>query len=111
MCTCKLHLAVRQIPPTKGPNILTLDGGGIRGLVQLGLLRSLEKRVGGSFIQSIDYCAGTSVERSFQRFPEFAEKIFEQPARNVQAWVLGLKGLLLNGKYDDRALEETLTAG
>ncbi|KAJ5100808.1 hypothetical protein N7456_006860 [Penicillium angulare] len=125
LCACKTELAVRQIPPTKGPNILTLDGGGIRGLVQLGLLRSFEKRVGASFIRSIDYCAGTSVgglnimdlvfnrssaERSFQRFPEFAEKIFEQPARKVQAWVLGLKGLLLNGKYDDRALEETLTA-
>jgi hypothetical protein len=62
ICDTEAPLAVRQLPPTKGPNILSLDGGGIRGIQQLGLLRSLEKRLGGDRLTGVfDLCVGTSV--------------------------------------------------
>lgn len=32
LCDAEVHLAVRQLPSTKGPNILSLDGGGVRGI-------------------------------------------------------------------------------
>jgi hypothetical protein len=136
---------------------LSLDGGGIRGIQQLGLLRSLEKRLGGDRLTGVfDLCVGTSVgmfglsiclvvvesalnrafltftsagalnimdlvfnhssaDSSFRRFPDLARKIFQQPAKPVQAlkglaWFRGLKRLLLDGKYDEQVLEETLKA-
>lgn len=65
MCCQEVQLTIRQLPPTKGPNILSLDGGGVRGIIQLGLLRSLEERLGGSFLAwSIDLCGGTSAGKS-----------------------------------------------
>lgn len=61
ICSQEARLTVRQLPPTKGPNILSLDGGGVRGIVQLGLLRSLEKRLGQSLVaRFINLCGGTS---------------------------------------------------
>lgn len=62
MCGTEVHLLIRQLPPTKGPNILSLDGGGIRGIKQLGLLQSLEKRLGRVRLTEVfDLCVGTSV--------------------------------------------------
>lgn len=157
ICDTEAPLAVRQLPPTKGPNILSLDGGGIRGIQQLGLLRSLEKRLGGDRLTGVfDLCVGTSVgmfglsiclvvvesalsrafltftsagalnimdlvfnhssaDSSFRRFPDLARKIFQQPAKPVKAlkglaWIRGLKRVLLDGKYDEQVLEETLKA-
>jgi hypothetical protein len=45
--------------------ILTLDGGGVRGLVQLGLLRALESRIGIPIASLPDLCIGTSVGTSY----------------------------------------------
>lgn len=61
---CRVHFQVRirRLPPTKGPLILSLDGGGVRGIIQLGLLRALERRLGPLRIGDIpDQCTGTSV--------------------------------------------------
>ena len=57
-------MVIRQLPPTKRPVILSLDGGGVRGLVQLGLLRALERRLGILIGSLPDYCIGTSVGKS-----------------------------------------------
>ena len=57
-------MVIRQLPPTKRPVILSLDGGGVRGLVQLGLLCALERRIGISIGSLPDYCIGTSVGKS-----------------------------------------------
>jgi patatin-like phospholipase/acyl hydrolase len=54
-------MTIRQLPPTKRPIILSLDGGGVRGLIQLGLLCALEKRIGLPIALLPDLCAGTSV--------------------------------------------------
>lgn len=62
ICGDLLQLTVRQLPPTKRPIVISLDGGGVRGVIQLGLLRALERRLGGiSIAQISDLCIGTSV--------------------------------------------------
>jgi hypothetical protein len=62
ICEASLQLTVRRLPPTKGPILVSLDGGGVRGILQLGLLRELERRLGGiSIAQFSDSCTGTSV--------------------------------------------------
>ncbi|KAJ5975092.1 hypothetical protein N7481_008799 [Penicillium waksmanii] len=128
-CDSEVHLAVRQLPPTKGPNILSLDGGGVHGIRQLSLLRSLEERLGGDLRTAIfDLCVGisvgalniidlvfnhSSVDDSFQRFPDLARKIFQQPAKpalKCLAWIKGVERLIRDGKYDDHVLDETLKA-
>lgn len=65
VCNQRFQLAIRQLPPTKRPVVLSLDGGGIRGIIQLGLLQSLEKRLGNEILlsQIFDLCTGTSVGR------------------------------------------------
>jgi calcium-independent phospholipase A2 len=45
---------------TEGLKILTLDGGGIRGLVLIQLLLALEKKTGRSIRECFDWIAGTS---------------------------------------------------
>jgi hypothetical protein len=46
---CKLdakHKAVRIHPPTAGAGVLSMDGGGVRGILELVFLRLLEDRIG-----------------------------------------------------------------
>ena len=40
--------------------MLALDGGGIRGVLTLGILRAIEKTVGTRLCDYFDYIAGTS---------------------------------------------------
>lgn len=63
LCHQASQLTIRQLPPTKRPLVLSLDGGGVRGIIQLGLLYALEKRLGhGMRISDIfDLSGGTSV--------------------------------------------------
>ncbi|KAG6443427.1 hypothetical protein O3G_MSEX002842 [Manduca sexta] len=48
--------------PTKGPgpNILSLDGGGIRGLIAIEILRHLERLTGRNVTEMFDYIIGVS---------------------------------------------------
>lgn len=64
VCEKTFLVRIRQLPPTKQPVVLSLDGGGVRGLIQLGLLRALEKRVGLPIASLPDLCLGTSVGTS-----------------------------------------------
>jgi hypothetical protein len=59
------NLTVRQLPPTKGAVVVALDGGGIRGLVTLGLLRALERQLDSamSITKVANYIISTSVGR------------------------------------------------
>ena len=62
ICEDPCDLTIRRLPPTKHPIIFSLDGGGVRGIIQLGLLRELEMRLGGIPVAQIaDLCTGTSV--------------------------------------------------
>jgi patatin-like phospholipase/acyl hydrolase len=65
LCGDYTHNGSHQIqlrPRCAGARVLTLDGGGIRGIVELAVLRSLEKGVGlGIQISELfDLVVGTS---------------------------------------------------
>jgi patatin-like phospholipase/acyl hydrolase len=96
--------------------ILTLDGGGVRGVLSAVLLRRLEEIQPG-FLQKVDMFAGTSTggilalalaagftpDECKQLYVENSPRIFNNP---VPDWLDG--GSLFGAKYDNRNLAETL---
>ncbi|CAI7631371.1 unnamed protein product [Penicillium pancosmium] len=127
ICERKCNMTIRQLPPTKRPIILSLDGGGVRGLIQLGLLCALEKRIGLPIALLPDLCAGTSVgalseidifingtstTNCFLKFPSLARKIFRRDCRNpilrYTHWLASAFNLTSHGLYDSRKLSKTL---
>lgn len=60
------HKKTRQEPKpyslnvNKGSRILFLDGGGIRGLVQIEILQKLEQKTGRKVTELFDWIIGTS---------------------------------------------------
>lgn len=62
-CTLKLEPGPRKIslqPPTAGLRILTMDGGGVRGILELELLQMLEDRLQFPISKAFDLMVGTS---------------------------------------------------
>ncbi|KAJ5117867.1 uncharacterized protein N7443_001773 [Penicillium atrosanguineum] len=135
LCGQSIDMTVRRLPPTKGPMVISLDGGGVRGLMTLGLLRALDKRLGGhiSLPQVFDLWVGTSVgslcpidlvfngssvEQSFQKFPDLARKVFNSVNTSKKAsailtlakWMKYLAGYISDSFYDSEKLESTLRA-
>lgn len=74
LCGDTAHSSPHKIqlkPKCAGARILTLDGGGIRGIVELALLRALEKEIGlgVSISEMFDLVVGTStgiLQRTFK---------------------------------------------
>ncbi|KAJ8225859.1 hypothetical protein LV160_009115, partial [Aspergillus fumigatus] len=104
LCQKSFQLTVRQLPPTKRPVVITLDGGGIRGMITLGLLRALERRLAGAvatLAEIPDLIAGTSVgavigtdlvynntsaEEAYEKFPSFARMAFQPACALLEKW-------------------------
>ncbi|KAH2709095.1 hypothetical protein KXW29_006751, partial [Aspergillus fumigatus] len=63
LCLACFSCIAQVLPPTKRPTILTLDGGGVRGVVTLGFLTALEERISGSqgLREAFNLNLGTSV--------------------------------------------------
>lgn len=94
VCNQPLQVSIRQLPPTKLPVVLSLDGGGIRGIIQLGLLKSLEKKLGNEIAlpQIFDLCTGTSVGMCYILFPNPTHFI-----KALVAYSLGFRGIERHG--------------
>ena len=60
---------IRLKPKYAGVRVLTLDGGGIRGIVELAILAQIERRVGlGVPVRDLfDLIVGTSTGKCFQK--------------------------------------------
>ncbi|KAJ5046995.1 hypothetical protein NUH16_010038 [Penicillium rubens] len=132
ICGEAFKITIRHLPPTKRPVVFSMDGGGTRGIIQLGLLRALEKRLRTPIAQIPDLCTGTSVgalsamdiifnessaEASFAKFPALARKIFQSPRddftlpiRRCIQWLGSAFDLTTTGQYDSKNLAETLQA-
>ena len=55
-------MAVNRIPEMKkGERMLFLDGGGMRGLLELEVLMEIERRTGRKIIELFDWLVGTSI--------------------------------------------------
>ncbi|KAF3002269.1 hypothetical protein E8E15_000535 [Penicillium rubens] len=129
ICDERSNVTVRQLPPTKHPVILSLDGGGVRGLIQLGLLRALERRIGIPIASLPDLCAGTSVgalsaidiilnqssvTQCFNAFPDLARDIFRRssnsPVPRCIQWLASALNLTTDGLYNSNRLSQILKA-
>ncbi|CAG8906180.1 unnamed protein product [Penicillium salamii] len=123
ICDERSNVTVRQLPPTKHPVILSLDGGGVRGLIQLGLLQALERRIGVPIASLPDLCTGTSVgalsaidiilnqssvTQCFNAFPDLARNIFRRssnsPVPRCIRWLASAFNLTTDGLYDSDGL-------
>lgn len=60
LCGQSINIAIRCLPATATPTVLTLDGGGIRGITSLKFLHELEKRLKGNIWRFFDLAVGTS---------------------------------------------------
>ncbi|KAJ5346828.1 uncharacterized protein N7506_000081 [Penicillium brevicompactum] len=129
ICDERSNVTVRQLPPTKHPVILSLDGGGVRGLIQLGLLQALERRIGVPIASLPDLCTGTSVgalstiniilnqssvTQCFNAFPDLARNIFRpssnSPVPRSIRWLASAFNLITDGLYDSGGLSQIFKA-
>ncbi|KAL6406234.1 putative patatin-like phospholipase [Ilyonectria robusta] len=86
---------IRVHPPTAGVGVLCIDGGGVRGIVPLGIMKRIKDRIGlplpfqrffrvafgissGGLIVSDVFINGCSVEKSTERFERFARTVFQR---------------------------------
>ena len=68
LCQDRCHLEVRLKPPTAGVRILSVDGGGVRGVIPLETLRILQSLLGNNCLVQdfFDLAFGTSAGKYFQ---------------------------------------------
>ncbi|KAK4534532.1 hypothetical protein CDCA_CDCA02G0557 [Cyanidium caldarium] len=107
----------------RGIRILSLDGGGTRALISIGILRELERRTDRRIHQLFDLIGGTSTggilaialgvaQRSLdeceQLYRDVSGKVFVAPSNRAGHWFGVGKLLLSRGYYDSAALESLL---
>ncbi|KAI9035013.1 patatin-like phospholipase family protein [Aspergillus affinis] len=119
---------IRLLPPTKGPTILALDGGGVRGVVTLGFLKALEDQISckRGLREAFDLTMGTSagaviaselmvretcVSEAHTKFEALAQQIF--PLRPRRQTVLGqswdwLMTWATDSRHNSGVLDRTL---
>ena len=66
LCQAKYELTarLRVPPPTAGYRLLELDGGGVKGIVQISALKKLQEQTGLSIAKLFDMVSGTSAGSS-----------------------------------------------
>merc|ERR1719430_2249552 len=119
--SCKeLRLRLGDLPPPagRGPRVLSLDGGGMRGLVTLVILQELEHRTGKKISELFDLVVGTSTgaivaaivcirglgaKQALDIYKELGSRVFQQSI------LRGAQGLLSKQSYyDNHQLEVVL---
>lgn len=60
ICGQSCHTTIKLKPWTVEPNVLAIDGGGVKGVVALALLKKLTAALGSPVGDYFDYAAGTS---------------------------------------------------
>ncbi|KAF2158445.1 hypothetical protein M409DRAFT_38244 [Zasmidium cellare ATCC 36951] len=123
LCRDDRTLKVTLKPPTAGVRIICLDGGGIRGLIQLDIMKKLENRLGGDLDcrDCFDLALGTSaggltvlglfaegwsLTRCRRIFEETAKSVFGAPA--MFGIVPYVRYALKDGMYSSQLRREVL---
>jgi hypothetical protein len=111
-------------PALAGPRILALDGGGVRGVIELKILQAIERRLGGHIpIQRFfDLIGGTStggllaigmvvknwpLEELFSRFDQLCQAAFQRHSKH-SIMQLFKAFISKGGKYSAEQFEESL---
>lgn len=118
--SCVIHLK----PKLAGVRLVTLDGGGIRGIVELEVLRRLELELGGIPIQCfIDFIVGTStggiialglasmnwtVDKCIEQFQSLCDQAFTRRIGGEIPLVGHLIDHHHHSKYQTKTLEDAL---
>lgn len=121
--TCEMRWPISVTPANAGIRLLTIDGGGVRGIVPLTILARLEKELGLPIQNFFDLIVGTStggiialglgekgwtVKECITKFKHFANQAFSK--RRGLGWQLidNLIAAQHNGKYKVEPLEDLL---
>ncbi|KAI0965763.1 hypothetical protein F4678DRAFT_467205 [Xylaria arbuscula] len=109
-------------PPDSGLRVLVLDGGGVRGIVELCVLRVLESRLGLPLHRFFDLVVGTStggilslgfghelwsVEECIERFKAVVGEAFTPRKGQVQGFH-HIQLLIQGSKYETKPIENAL---
>ena len=114
-------------PEVRGLRILSLDGGGVRGLATLEILRAVEAKTGLKVGDMFDMIVGTSVggmiamalaskkqslDQIFAFVKRVPQEVFAKPFENkkLSEYVGDLRAALTAEKYDVKNLVEVLQA-
>ncbi|KAI8948038.1 hypothetical protein F4801DRAFT_474669 [Xylaria longipes] len=110
-------------PPQSGLRVLVLDGGGVRGIVELSVLRALEGRIGVPLHRFFDLVVGTStggiislgfghelwsIEECIERFRTLVGKAFTPRKGQDMHVIRHLQLLIKRSKYETRPIEDAL---
>ena len=113
LCFYSQNYFETQIPRSAGVRILSLDGGGIRGIVELLILKEIEEKIHLPIVKAFDLICGTStggiialfltyanqsVDQSLQLFKDIPKKIFHRRLP-LLPW------FLLNYRYHNKELK------
>ncbi|XP_044737870.1 calcium-independent phospholipase A2-gamma-like isoform X2 [Chrysoperla carnea] len=117
ICEAFARLGHVDPPLGRGIRILSIDGGGIRGLVVIDMLKKIEELTGKKIYELFDYVCGVStgailttaiiankrsLEESSKYYKELSTQIFTQNA------LLGTSNLVLKQAYYDTGLWEKM---
>ncbi|KAI9888422.1 MAG: hypothetical protein M1814_000484 [Vezdaea aestivalis] len=129
LCASAVEVGVRLLPPTVGPTLLSVDGGGTRGVIALEFLEAVERELGLPYPlqDQVDMAFGTSsgalivlglfskcwsVKACASLFDRLARRIFPRPAnfcRSISSRIGKiLASFLADGHYDAPTLEIAL---
>ena len=114
-----LHLLGHRDPPRgEGIRILSMDGGGMRGVVALEVLKQVELVTGKKIHQLFDFICGVSTGAIIAAFLAFSklsiaeiERIYDELGKKVftRDVIRGATGwVMTHSYYDTRLYEETL---
>lgn len=94
----------------RGARLLTIDGGGVRGLVAIELVRKLEEKTGKSIFEMFDFICGVSTGAivavlvgAHRRSPNDCVTLYRQLSERIftQNALRGATSLVMNSSYYD----------
>ncbi|TGJ87061.1 hypothetical protein E0Z10_g1710 [Xylaria hypoxylon] len=110
-------------PPHSGLRVLVLDGGGVRGIVELSVLRALEGRIGIPLHRFFDLVVGTStggiislgfghelwsIDECIERFRALVGKAFTPRKGQEIRGIRHLQLFIKRSKYETKPIEDAL---
>src|SRR5579871_1406595 len=110
--TCDTQKKVTRLPQPEGATmhtILSIRGGGIRGIIPCCCLMKLESQLGGVTRDHIDFCAGTSTAALLKVYTDGVAKIFK-PTGTLAQIKRGVKGFMYDPKNLYNVLHDVLGA-